>query len=293
MIEICIDLVITIALYTHGPLLFAHAKKRPTTKGVLKGFCVGYTALVWLLVNAIKALLFTLPVGGMGPAFLWGAISYHVARGVLDRRGRLLPPGAAASPMPNAQTKPVEVSTGAKHPERLAQTPVAVTPAEPTTVHFDNSDPVAPNAPVKVSRRPRGSVIAFWGVIAVAVIAVALLVHTVAQLTTTKNDLARVDSELTSVRAQLSATEIELKETKQKYIEELADHQREVESTQDRLAEANTAYYFLQNKIGFITSESRSYHNFECPMFTDADEFWAHNIEYCEYLGYSPCSNCW
>lgn len=50
---------------------------------------------------------------------------------------------------------------------------------------------------------------------------------------------------------------------------------------------------FLYNNIGFIVNGSNFYHNYECPIFQEADEYWAHNVEYCEYLGYSPCGRCW
>lgn len=47
------------------------------------------------------------------------------------------------------------------------------------------------------------------------------------------------------------------------------------------------------NKVGFIVSGSRYYHNYECTTYKSADKYWAHNIEYCESLGYSPCPTCW
>ena len=50
---------------------------------------------------------------------------------------------------------------------------------------------------------------------------------------------------------------------------------------------------FLYYNIGFIVSGSNRYHSYDCPVFQSADEYWAHNIEYCEYLGYSKCGNCW
>lgn len=49
---------------------------------------------------------------------------------------------------------------------------------------------------------------------------------------------------------------------------------------------------FLNNRIGFIVSGSRYYHTFQCDVFQSASEFWAHNIEYCESLGYSICPLC-
>lgn len=45
--------------------------------------------------------------------------------------------------------------------------------------------------------------------------------------------------------------------------------------------------------IGFIVDGSPYYHNYWCDTFQNADEYWAHNIEYCAYIGYSPCPYCW
>lgn len=45
--------------------------------------------------------------------------------------------------------------------------------------------------------------------------------------------------------------------------------------------------------IGYIVDGSKYYHYFECDVYTSADEYWAHNVEYCEYLGYSRCPICW
>lgn len=56
----------------------------------------------------------------------------------------------------------------------------------------------------------------------------------------------------------------------------------------------NTLSYkdFLTEKIGFIVDGSNQYHTFDCEVFRSAESFWAHNKEYCEYLGYTPHS-CW
>lgn len=53
------------------------------------------------------------------------------------------------------------------------------------------------------------------------------------------------------------------------------------------------AALFLYNNIGFIVDGSSYYHNYECPVFQAANEYWAHNIEYCQSIGYSACPVCW
>lgn len=56
------------------------------------------------------------------------------------------------------------------------------------------------------------------------------------------------------------------------------------------LVEENSFYY---SHIGFVVSGEYVYHRYYCPRFQTSDGFYAHNIEYCEYLGYSQCPDCW
>lgn len=52
-------------------------------------------------------------------------------------------------------------------------------------------------------------------------------------------------------------------------------------------------YMVLNYRIGFIVDGSAYYHRYSCPVYRAADEYTAHNIEYCRYLGYSACPVCW
>lgn len=45
--------------------------------------------------------------------------------------------------------------------------------------------------------------------------------------------------------------------------------------------------------IGYIVDGSEHYHYYTCYIYSKADEYWAHNVEYCEYIGYSRCPICW
>ena len=45
-------------------------------------------------------------------------------------------------------------------------------------------------------------------------------------------------------------------------------------------------YMVLNYRIGFIVDGSAYYHRYSCPVYRAADEYTAHNIEYCRYLGY-------
>ena len=84
---------------------------------------------------------------------------------------------------------------------------------------------------------------------------------------------------------KLDATRTALRQ-KNKDLETVNDNLR------DKVQEYLGGYNFLCGNIGFIVDGSKYYHNYNCKMFQAADSFWAHNIEYCRYLGYSKCPVC-
>lgn len=61
----------------------------------------------------------------------------------------------------------------------------------------------------------------------------------------------------------------------------------------ERLEDFSLDAVFLYESIGFIVDGSSYYHKFDCPVYRSADEYTAHNIEYCRYLGYRACPVCW
>lgn len=67
----------------------------------------------------------------------------------------------------------------------------------------------------------------------------------------------------------------------------------QAESRNDDMDDHLGAAIFLYNSIGFIVDGSSYYHEYNCPVFQSADEYWAHNIEYCQSLGFNPCPICW
>lgn len=85
--------------------------------------------------------------------------------------------------------------------------------------------------------------------------------------------------------------------------EAISEYRTKVGDLNTELARANIqkenlydhldAALFLYNNIGFIVNGSSYYHNYECPVFQAASEYWAHNIEYCQSIGYSACPVCW
>lgn len=64
------------------------------------------------------------------------------------------------------------------------------------------------------------------------------------------------------------------------------------EDAKERADRAEDHEYFLCSRIGMIVDGSPYYHSYICEVFQNADEFRAHNVEYCRSLGYSKCPQC-
>ena len=108
--------------------------------------------------------------------------------------------------------------------------------------------------------------------------------------------------EITSLEAENSslAEDVSLLNSNNAYLEEkvsnleksvnLATHDyMTVFSENNDLRILLSAYY---GGIGFIVEGSSYYHSIDCPYFSSANEYWAHNVEYCEYIGYRKCPYC-
>lgn len=72
-----------------------------------------------------------------------------------------------------------------------------------------------------------------------------------------------------------------------------ADLKIELETKKNVIDLMLPAAYMTEKQIGFIVHGSKYYHQFKCSVYQAEDEFWAHNIEYCKYLGYEECPLCW
>lgn len=103
-----------------------------------------------------------------------------------------------------------------------------------------------------------------------------------------KTDFDKLQASYQLTKDQLSKKNTQLLE---KY-----DECHELEQINQRFIDERTKLlgesFFLNNAIGFIADGNGYYHNFNCEIYQNADVFWAHNIEYCEFLGYEPCPEC-
>lgn len=273
-IEFAVSALVTAATYGAGPMLLALLRKKPLRVRCLRIFSAVYTIAVWAVWqfltydgNAVRTM----------PALLWGYVFYRLARSVLEKKpvpaipkerwytcpkcGQLVPEG-----------KPCDCESLSPQPgEKLCGTPFIQAGQTPPGVEAEQPKP---------GKRP--PVVPLCIAAALLVVCTCILGYRVSVLTAARDDLAAENAELRSRVSALSTEKTQLQE-------KVNDLEARNEDLSGYLHDAT----FLYNNIGFIVEGSNRYHNYDCPVFQGADEYWAHNIEYCEYLGYSKCGNCW
>ena len=273
-IEFAVSALVTAATYGAGPMLLALLRKKPLRVRCLRIFSAVYTIAVWAVWqfltydgNAVRTM----------PALLWGYVFYRLARNVLEKKpvpaipkerwytcpkcGQLVPEG-----------KPCDCESLSPRPgKKLCGTPFIQAGQTPPGVETEQPKPGkrAPVVPLCIAA-------------ALLVVCTCILGYRVSVLTAARDDLAAENAELRSRVSALSTEKTQLQE-------KVNDLEARNEDLSGYLHDAT----FLYNNIGFIVEGSNRYHNYDCPVFQGADEYWAHNIEYCEYLGYSKCGNCW
>lgn len=273
-IEFAVSALVTAATYGAGPMLLALLRKKPLRVRYLRIFSAVYTIAVWAVWqfltydgNAVRTM----------PALLWGYVFYRLARSVLEKKpvpaipkerwytcpkcGQLVPEG-----------KPCDCESLSPQPgKKLCGTPFIQAGKTPTGVETEQPKP-----------GKRSPVVPLCIAAALLVVCTCILGYRVSVLTAARDDLAAENAELRSRVSALSTEKTQLQE-------KVNDLEARNEDLSGYLHDAT----FLYNNIGFIVEGSNRYHNYDCPVFQGADEYWAHNIEYCEYLGYSKCGNCW
>ena len=273
-IEFAVSALVTAATYGAGPMLLALLRKKPLRVRCLRIFSAVYTIAVWAVWqfltydgNAVRTM----------PALLWGYVFYRLARSILEKKpvpaipkerwytcpkcGQLVPEG-----------KPCDCESLSPQPgKKLCGTPFIQAGQTPPGVETEQPKP-----------GKRSPVVPLCIAAALLVVCTCILGYRVSALTAERDDLAAENVELRSRVSTLSTEKTQLQE-------KVNDLEARSEDLSGYLHDA----IFLYNNIGFIVEGSNRYHNYDCPVFQGADEYWAHNIEYCEYLGYSKCGNCW
>ena len=125
--------------------------------------------------------------------------------------------------------------------------------------------------------------------------------HLNTEVETLSEENSNLEARVYDISQKIARKDVE----SQKLQSEKAELENKVDSCSVRIVELAAQL----NQIGYVVEGAKYYHRFEidthswdgvyydmnleCSEFSNADEYWAYNIEYCEYLGYSPCPTCW
>lgn len=243
-------------------------------------------ALVYIVCVAVAAMVQTaismsgVQLGGLPVVLLYGtalAVATAACKAIQRRKMRPAIPKERWYTCPKCgqlvpEGKPCDCESLSPQPgKKLCGTPFIQAGKTPPGVETEQP---------KLGKRP--PVVPLCIAAALLVVCTCILGYRVSVLTAARDDLAAENVELRSRVSTLSTEKTQLQE-------KANDLEARNEDLSGYLHDAT----FLYNNIGFIVEGSNRYHNYDCPVFQGADEYWAHNIEYCEYLGYSKCGNCW
>lgn len=243
-------------------------------------------ALVYIVCVAVAAMAQTaismsgVQLGGLPVVLLYGtalAVATSACKAIQRRKMRPAIPKERWYTCPKCgqlvpEGKPCDCESLSPKPgEKLCGTPFIQAGQTPPGVETERPKP-----------GKRSPVVPLCIAAALLVVCTCILGYRVSVLTAARDDLAAENAELRSRVSALSTEKTQLQE-------KVNDLEARNEDLSGYLHDAT----FLYNNIGFIVEGSNRYHNYDCPVFQGADEYWAHNIEYCEYLGYSKCGNCW
>ena len=173
------------------------------------------------------------------------------------------------------------------HPDFQLQGP----PEEPQPEPSEES-PAPPQKPSGKSYAPL--------CIVLGILLAASLAGNMAQSYMSENKLEEMTSRQDKLQAEVNSLQnrvSSLREEKDQLSEQLSNAQYSF-NVQDEMVDMLAPEAFaLETYIGFIYDGSQYCHNYNCPSFPfddcADDGFYAHNVEYCEWLGYPKHSGCW
>ena len=321
-----LSLAITIAAYGIGPMVFTlhHAKlgSERVYPDELRSVCIVSGVVIHVGFSAL-CLAFSTSPGGILPAIIWTLIWYQISKSILRNAGQLwllskeqemkwrakeraqrkeqrrqreqeyqdhiLPSEELRRRCPQRK---VPDPAPAEPPQTPPDAPPSVPSAQPTVPGSDvppEPPKTAAQPPVAASPKKLRLIIPL-SVLCVALI--ALSAYLGVSLNASRAETEPLTAEVESLSDRLKTVSSENTKLRDQ-ISDLSDENDDLQSENDELVGYRHDAIFLYNRIGFIVSGSSRYHNYECPIFQAADGYWAHNIEYCEYLGYSQCGLCW
>lgn len=299
VISLVISLVLTALIYGLGPLLLLAFHRSPISPKKLKWFHIIYTGGISLICNFISS------ASGNGasftPAIIWGLIFYNINKSQFSKRVAAIPQEQQDQQEAQMQQFVVDEATGEVisapeepepvtleyHPDFQLQGPLEEPKPEPPV-----ASPAPPQKPAGKSHAPL--------CIVLGILLAASLAGNVAQSYISAKDMEDLNAKQGKLQAEVNALRnrvSSLREEKDQLSEQLSNAQYSF-NVQDEMVDMLAPEAFaLETYIGFIYDGSQYCHNYNCPNFSfddyADDGFYAHNVEYCEWLGYPKHSACW
>ena len=295
------DLIVTVFAYGLGPIILLKLHKGPISIKKLKWFHIIYTIIVSLSFNVILLLLELMPVGSFTPALIWGTVFYRINKKKFAQREKAIPPETYTQQEAQMKQFVVDDATGEVISEPPAEDPKPITLEYHPDFQLQGppKDPKPPAESPDLTQKPAGKSYAPLCII-LGILLAASFAGNVVQSYMSVNKLEemtfmqdKLQAEVYSLRSRVSS----LRKEKDQLNEQLSNMQYGSDIQDGIIDRISPEAFAMETYIGFIYDGSQYCHSYNCPDFPFDDcadnGFYAHNVEYCEWLGYPKHSGCW
>lgn len=295
------DLIVTVFAYGLGPIILLKLHKGPISIKKLKWFHIIYTIIVSLSFNVILLLLELMPVGSFTPALIWGTVFYRINKKKFAQREKAIPPETYTQQEAQMKQFVVDDATGEVISEPPAEDPKPITLEYHPDFQLQGppKDPKPPAESPDLTQKPAGKSYAPLCII-LGILLAASFAGNVVQSYMSVNKLEemtfmqdKLQAEVNSLRSRVSS----LRKEKDQLNEQLSNMQYGSDIQDGIIDRISPEAFAMETYIGFIYDGSQYCHSYNCPDFPFDDcadnGFYAHNVEYCEWLGYPKHSGCW
>ena len=310
------NLIITVFVYLLVPIIVILSKKKCEAKTIRK-IAIINCVVVWIIFRIIELSIGDEASSGAA-VFLWGAIGYFIMKKFCLKDTQATATSSSQSTMQPPQVH-VSLSDKDEPPVQygnynvkgsdigLIQEP-EVPKANPTLQKsqpvqmFEQTvkscsccgntiDPITRKCCVCGKQYFKSISAKTVCIILLSVLLAASLVGNIIQCVTNVTLRAKAD-DLGQDNASLKTEVAELKKDVADYKDDVADLKGSKEYYYEYWYNNNDKIDLMDSSVVFIEDDGTNlYHKYECNKFVGND-WWAHNVEYAEYLGYNPCSLC-
>lgn len=295
------DFLVTVIAYGLGPILLLEFHKGPISPKKLKWFHIIYTIIVSFTFNIIMSLLGLRQVGSFTPAIIWGTVFYRINKKNFNQRAKAIPSDTYTQQEAQMKQFVVDDATGEVISEPPAEEPKPITLEYHPDFQLQGppEDPKLPAESPDLTQKSAGKSYAPLCII-LGILLAASFAGNVVQSYMSVNKLEemtfmqdKLQTEVNSLRSRVSS----LRKEKNQLNEQLSNVQYGSDIQDEIIDRIAPEAFAMETYIGFIYDGSQYCHSYNCPNFPFDDcadnGFYAHNVEYCEWLGYPKHSGCW